>query len=65
MAIRFVSGCLLALAAGSVAAAGDCIKDAYGNVVCGKGQCATDQYGKVKCFDACQPATPQLCEAPR
>jgi len=49
MAIRFVLGCLLALAVGSVAAAGDCIKDSYGNVVCGKGQCATDQYGKVFC----------------
>ncbi len=46
----FAAGCFLALVlATQVDAAGDCIKDQYGNVVCGKGQCATDQYGKVLC----------------
>ena len=44
-------GCLLALSAAAthVNAAGDCLKDDTGKVVCGAGQCATDQYGKVFC----------------
>jgi hypothetical protein len=47
---RFLIGCFLTLAACTqVNAAGDCIKNQDGNVVCGKGQCATDQYGKVFC----------------
>ena len=49
MIVRFLSCFLLVLVMGSAAAAGDCIKDSYGNVVCGKGQCALDQYGKVFC----------------
>src|SRR6266508_2592792 len=47
---RLLIGCFLILAANAqVDAAGDCIKNQYGDVVCGKGQCATDQYGKVFC----------------
>ena len=48
---RFLIGCLLALSAAAtqVNAAGDCIKDQFGRVVCGAGQCATDQFGKVFC----------------
>lgn len=50
MKIRFAIGCLLMWALNmQVLAAGDCVKNQYGNVVCGKGQCATDQYGKVLC----------------
>jgi hypothetical protein len=50
MKIRFLIGCFLTLTACTeVNAAGDCIKNQDGNVVCGKGQCATDQYGKVFC----------------
>src|SRR5262245_19389212 len=68
----FVFGCVLALVFTFDAGAGDCIKDARGNVVCGKGQCAADQYGaatdsygKVQCLGGCEDATRQRCEAPR
>lgn len=40
---------LTALVSPGTDAAGDCVRDQYGNVVCGRGQCATDQYGKVLC----------------
>ena len=46
---RLVLGCFLILTLPTLADAGDCIKDQYGNVVCGNGQCAVDQYGKVLC----------------
>ena len=47
---RLLVGCFLTLAASTlVNAAGDCIKNQDGNVVCGKGQCATDQDSKVFC----------------
>ena len=46
---RLVVGLLLILASTTAVAAGDCVRDQYGNVVCGAGQCATDQYGKVLC----------------
>jgi hypothetical protein len=46
---RLTACCLLILAFATIASAGDCIKDQYGNVVCGAGQCATDQYGNVRC----------------
>jgi hypothetical protein len=49
MRTRFVTGCLVALIAGSDVMAADCVRDSYGNTVCGKGQCVTDQYGKVLC----------------
>jgi hypothetical protein len=49
MRTRFVTGCLVALIAGSEVMAADCVRDSYGNVVCGKGQCAPDQYGQVFC----------------
>ena len=45
----FIIGCLLLVAATAANAAGDCIKNQDGDVVCGKGQCAIDQYGKVFC----------------
>jgi len=45
----FLIGCLLLVAATAANAAGDCIKNQDGDVVCGKGQCAIDQYGKVFC----------------
>ena len=50
---RFLIGCFLVFAASTqVNAAGDCIKNMDGNVVCGEGQCVTDQYGKVLCAKA-------------
>ena len=47
--LLFLIGCLLLVAATAANAAGDCIKNQDGDVVCGKGQCAIDQYGKVFC----------------
>src|SRR5215471_162983 len=47
---------------------GYCAMDDMGQVMCSTkpgGGAAPDSYGKVKCLDACQIATPQLCEAPR
>jgi len=41
--------CVLAGSVASAVHAADCVKNAYGQVVCGKGQCATDQYGAVSC----------------
>ena len=48
----FIIGCVLLVAATAANAAGDCIKNQDGDVVCGKGQCAIDQYGKVFCAKA-------------
>ena len=53
MKVCIVLACLcLATIAAVAQAAGDCLRDPYGNVVCGRGQCATDQYGKVLCAKA-------------
>jgi len=49
MIARIIAACAFAVAIGSPAVAGDCIRDSYGKAVCGRGQCQPDEYGNVHC----------------